>query len=65
MKIKKLAPPVMDYQIVDKVNEIIELLNNSFITQDKDCAILDTAITSCFSDADFKMTDSHCRSIEE
>ena len=36
MKIKKLKAPVMDYMIVDKVNEIIDLLNNSFITQDPD-----------------------------
>ena len=36
MKLQKLTPPVVDYQIVDKVNEIIDLLNNSFITQDAD-----------------------------
>ena len=46
MKIEKLIPTVTDYQIVDKVNEIIELLNNSFITQDKDVAILDNLSTA-------------------
>lgn len=34
MKIKKLEHPVRDDQIVDKVNELIDILNNSFITQD-------------------------------
>lgn len=58
MKIKKLTPPVMDYQIVDKVNEIIDLLNNSFITQDRNYAIGDILD---ITDADFKMADSHCR----
>ena len=43
MKIKKLKAPVMDYMIVDKVNEIIDLLNNSFLTQEHDEAILDEA----------------------
>ena len=42
MKIKKLKAPVMDYMIVDKINEIIDLLNNSFLTQEHDEAILDT-----------------------
>lgn len=36
MKITKLKHPVLDYQLVDKVNEIIDFLNNSFITEDAD-----------------------------
>lgn len=43
MKIEKLTFPVMDYQTVRKVNEIIDLLNNSFLTQEHDEAVVDVA----------------------
>lgn len=69
MKIEKLTPPVMDYMIVDKVNEIIDLLNNSFITQDKNVAILDNLSTAVgkpspvlngTSDVSFGIANSAC-----
>lgn len=36
MKITKLSEHCTQYQIVDKINELIEFLNNSFITEDAD-----------------------------
>lgn len=45
MKIKKLRTPVMDYQIVEKINEIIDLLNKSFITDEPDT--ISTSVTNC------------------
>lgn len=45
MKIKKLKTPVMDCHIVEKINEIIDLLNNSFITDEPDT--ITTSVTNC------------------
>ena len=45
MKIKKLEKKNGKYdlsELPEKINEIIELLNNSFLTQDANIAILDT-----------------------
>ena len=42
MKITKLKHPVLDYQLVEKVNEIIDFLNNSFITEDADTITVDS-----------------------
>ena len=42
MKITKLKHPVLDYQLVDKVNEIIDFLNKSFITEDADTITVDS-----------------------
>lgn len=36
MKIKKLNTTATLFDIIDKINEVIDLLNNSFITQDPD-----------------------------
>jgi DNA-directed RNA polymerase subunit M/transcription elongation factor TFIIS len=36
MKLEKLQHPVDDVKLVNKINEIIDLLNNSFLTQDPD-----------------------------
>lgn len=50
MKIKKLEPHNGQYElseISEKINEIIELLNNSFLTLEHDEAILD--VTNNFS----------------
>lgn len=45
MKIKKLKTPVIEYQIVEKINEIIDLLNKSFITDEPDT--ITTSVTNC------------------
>ena len=51
MKIEKLQHPVDDVKLVNKINEIIDLLNNSFLTQEHEKAIVDItdslATTSC------------------
>lgn len=41
MKIEKLKHPVDDTNVVNKINEIIDLLNNSFLTLEHDEAIFD------------------------
>ena len=46
-------------EVPDKINEIIDFLNSSFITQDHDCVVIGE-LTSTFTDEDFKMADSHC-----
>lgn len=41
MKIEKLKHPIDDTKVVNKINEIIDLLNNSFLTREPDEAIVD------------------------
>jgi DNA-directed RNA polymerase subunit RPC12/RpoP len=50
-------------EVPEKINEIIDFLNGSFITQDHDCVTIGELVnlTEVFTDEDFKMADSHCK----
>ena len=67
MKFKKLVKKTDGRydlaEVPEKINEIIDFLNGSFITNDHDCTDIGelVSLTESFTDKDFKLADSHCK----
>lgn len=67
MKFKKLVKKADGRydlaEVPEKINEIIDFLNDSFITNDHDCTDIGelVSLTESFTDEDFKLADSHCK----